>query len=302
MTNTKQNLNCNLSTVLRETSIGNVDSKSKGYKEEPTNNGTDESPNAETDDKIPLDGTCEEKGKDTEHKVSELQPSPVPSEDSDIREWEEWINWPEEEPDEELSPLTGTTSLPATPESSKEMPRSGSQAQEEPPDTLGFGKVGLGFMETPEVRNVPSIRGELNGTPCKILLDSGCGTYAISRAFADEKGIAMIPTPPIPLELAEETDEEREIRSQTKPIRIRLGNNVDVWKTFYVLDKGCHDIIFGSPFFRSFTPQFDWGNHEVKIARETHQLLSPTKISAANILSKLQSHIPSQTQGTGSSW
>jgi Aspartyl protease len=153
--------------------------------------------------------------------------------------------------------------------------------------TLGSGEVSLGFMETPEVGNVPSIRGELNGNPCKILLDSGCGTYAISRAFADEKGIAMIPTPPIPLELAEETDEEREIRSQTKPIRICLGNNVDVWKTFYVLDKGCHDVIFGSPFFHSFTPQFDWGNHEVKIARETHQLLSPTKISAANILSKV---------------
>jgi hypothetical protein len=33
-------------------------------------------------------------------------------------------------------------------------------------------------METPEVGNVPSIRGELNGNPCKILLDSGCGTYA----------------------------------------------------------------------------------------------------------------------------
>jgi hypothetical protein len=226
MTNTKQNLNCNLSTVLRETSIGNVNSKSisTDYKEEPTNNGTDESPDAETDDKIPLDRTCEEKGKDSEHEARELQPSPTPSEDSDIREWEEWINWPEKEPGEELSPLTGTTSLPATPESSKEMPRSGSQAQEDPPDTLGFGKVGLGFMETPEVGNVPSIHGELNGKPCKIPLDSGCGTYAISWAFADEKGIAMIPTPPIPLELTEETDKEREIRSQTKPIRIRLGN------------------------------------------------------------------------------
>jgi Integrase core domain len=108
------------------------------------------------------------------------------------------------------------------------------------------------------------------------LLDSGCGTYALSRSFAESNRIEIIPTPPIPLELAEETEDIRVLQSQTNPIQIRLGAT-KVYRSFYILDQGCHDVIFGWPFFRFFTPQFDWETHKVKIAGENHALISPTK-------------------------
>jgi hypothetical protein len=138
------------------------------------------------------------------------------------------------------------------------------------PEEIGFGKVGLGFMETPEV---PAIHSELDRNKCHVLLDSGCGTYAISRSFAERSRIEIIPTPPIPLKLAEET-EERIIRSQTNPLRIQLGE-MEAYKSFYVLDKGYHDVILRSPFFRSYTPQFNWENQQVHIAGEKHTLVSP---------------------------
>jgi hypothetical protein len=100
------------------------------------------------------------------------------------------------------------------------------------------------------IPGVPTIQGELAGSKCRVLLDSGCGTYAISRSFAEPGGIEIVPTPPIPLELAEETEGERVIRSQSRgPLRIQLGE-MEAHKSFYVLDRGCHDVIL-SPFFRS---------------------------------------------------
>jgi hypothetical protein len=89
--------------------------------------------------------------------------------------------------------------------------------------------------------------------------------------------IEIVPTPTIPLELAEDTDDARVLQSQTK-LRIQLGA-MKAPKTFYILDKGCQDVIFGSPFFRAYTPQFDWETHQqvVKIGDENHTIVSPTK-------------------------
>jgi Reverse transcriptase (RNA-dependent DNA polymerase)/RNase H-like domain found in reverse transcriptase/Integrase zinc binding domain/Aspartyl protease len=198
-------------------------------------------------------------------ELLDLQPSPSPDIVSDTEEEGlEQYTWPNGPEPEEVSQSMDTTSLSTT------------EPTMETPERIGFGKVGLGFMETPEVGNVPAIHGELDGKKCRVLLDSGCGTYAISRSFAESNGIEIVPTPPIPLELAEDTEDERIIRSQTNPLRIQLGA-MEAHKSFHVLDRGCHDVIFGSPFFRSYTPQFDWETHHVKIAGENHVMVSPTK-------------------------
>jgi hypothetical protein len=237
--NTKQNLSLNLSTALRETTIAIMNSATS-Y-ESLSDEGTDESPTTVMSSATSpvkeqnelLENTNTEP---TNDNVNELQPS-LSSIGSDTQEWIEWINWPSEGSElEDVSPSTKTTSVLSTSESSSQTPQSGSEAQRNQvnsemalPERIDMGRVGLGFMETPAVGNVPCINGELNGKPCRIMLDIGCGTYAISKAFADANGIEAIPTPPIPLELAEETDDERVIhqiltgttsksKSQTKTI------------------------------------------------------------------------------------
>src|ERR1700736_1489135 len=81
----------------------------------------------------------------------------------------------------------------------------------EPPDRVGIGALGLSYTDTPETGEVPAVDGFINGKPARIMLDSGCGTYALSYRFVTKHNVEAKPTPPIPLDLAETTDKANEI-------------------------------------------------------------------------------------------
>jgi hypothetical protein len=76
---------------------------------------------------------------ETTPELRNLQPPSTPSERSDTRQHMKGFTWPNGPEPEEVSLLTGTTSMPSTPPTA--------------PERIGFGNLGLGFMETPEVGN-----------------------------------------------------------------------------------------------------------------------------------------------------
>jgi hypothetical protein len=107
------------------------------YNEE--NDGTDESPTTNKNEDS-QDETYEE----TTPELRSLQPPSTSGKSNDMQQkGNTWLNGTEPE---EVSQSTGTTSMPSTEPTVKA------------PERIGFGEVGLGFMETPEVGTVPAIQ------------------------------------------------------------------------------------------------------------------------------------------------
>ena len=143
----------------------------------------------------------------------------------------------------------------------------------EPPDRIAIGALGLGYTDTPETGEVPAVDGFIGTKPARIMLDSGCSTYALSQQFLRKHKIEAQPTPPIPLDLAETTDTAHEISQQTELLPIEIGD----WhasKSFYVIDNKHYDAILGVPFFQSYTPDFDWQQRTVLIQGHSHDLIA----------------------------
>lgn len=149
------------------------------------------------------------------------------------------------------------------------------------PERVAICNLGLGYIQTPEAGEVPTVYGLINGKPARILLDTGCGTNAISKGFLEKHRIEMRETMSIPLDLAETTDKEHRINQQTDQLQIELGE----WSTekaFYVIDNNNFDAILGIPFFQSYTPEFNWDRNTMRIEGYTIPLVFDDSIQSSD--------------------
>src|SRR5437762_363442 len=113
-----------------------------------------------------------------------------------------------------------------------------------------LGYVGTGFhnkLEVPEAKTLLEVIGQIDGKVAKILLDTGCSTYALSTKFATQHGIEEVPIRSRPVDLAV-SSAKAQLAHKTTLLKVKIGDT-EVEESLYLLPIPQFDAIIGMPFF-----------------------------------------------------
>lgn len=117
------------------------------------------------------------------------------------------------------------------------------------------------YLLVARVPATPCVKCEIEGHPCRALLDTGCSSYMISKEVAQRLLLPTRKIKPRVVQLATDTKEQINIMEQTEELQINIGNTT-LSKSFFVLPTlGGFDAILGIPFWRELKVTLDQHRH-----------------------------------------